>query len=776
MKNKKLLILTFLIFLSSFNYLFSQDINIKAEKIRIDEKKGITIFEKNIEADDGRGNFIYADYAEYNKKAQILKTKKNIKVTTSQGYSVTSSEVEFNNKTGEIVSNKPSEIKDLDGNFIGVEMFNYSRETNIFSSIGKIYIKDKQENEYNFSQIFIDEKKQKIVGSDLKAFFNPKALDTSNDNSPRIFSNTLSVSNEKSMMGKGVFTYCKLDDEDKCPAWSIRANKIEHIKSKKTIYYENAVLKIFDFPVFYFPKFFHPDPTVKRQSGFLNPLIIDSTNLGSGIVVPYFFNIGPDKDFTFTPKLYVEEHPLIQAEYRQDFKNSFLILDSSYTEGYKKSDAKKEPGSKNHFFLKFTKDIFKSEDKNSNIELNLQKVSNGTFLKVYDINSELIDSDMNTLESSLKYYYEDEKSTIGFTAGRFENLSITDNSRFEYLFPALTFSKNLISSEDYGNTNFVSNVEFKNYEVDKRTDLIVNDVNYESLKWLNKAGFTSQIKSTIKNVNYQAKNAVGYNNDNFRSELHGAIGYFGEVPLFKNKNNFLEFLTPKFLLRYAPGEMRDVDKNVRLNPTNIFSLDRTNELDIVETGLSAALGFEYEKNFKQGQNNNNKTLSVSMGQVINESEDLNRPAPLNQRFSDLVGEILWNPNNNTKLTYNFNIDQNYENFNYNEISANYIYGPTNFNVSFLEEREHVGKQRYVKSDFTYNINKNNNFSFSTKRDLLLNSAEYYNLSYQYSIDCFKAGVVFRREFYTDRDIEPDESLMFNISIVPFTSINSPKIN
>ena len=85
--------------------------------------------------------------------------------------------------------------------------------------------------------------------------------------------------------------------------------------------------------------------------------------------------------------------------------------------------------------------------------------------------------------------------------------------------------------------------------------------------------------------------------------------------------------------------MRDVDKNVRLNPTNIFSLDRTNELDIVETGLSAALGFEYEKNFKQGQNTSNKTLSIAMGQVINESEDLNRLAPLNQRFSDLVRDF-----------------------------------------------------------------------------------------------------------------------------------------
>ena len=60
------------------------------------------------------------------------------------------------------------------------------------------------------------------------------------------------------------------------------------------------------------------------------------------------------------------------------------------------------------------------------------------------------------------------------------------------MFPALTFSKNLISSEDYGNTNFVSNVEFKNYEVDKRTDLIVNDVNYESLNGLIK--LVSQVK------------------------------------------------------------------------------------------------------------------------------------------------------------------------------------------------------------------------------------------------------------------------------------------
>ena len=66
---------------------------------------------------------------------------------------------------------------------------------------------------------------------------------------------------------KGIFTTCKNREGEKCPPWSIQAKKLITIKLK-TVYYDNAVLKIYDFPIFYFPKFFHPGPTVKRQSGF----------------------------------------------------------------------------------------------------------------------------------------------------------------------------------------------------------------------------------------------------------------------------------------------------------------------------------------------------------------------------------------------------------------------------------------------------------------------------------------------------------------------------
>ena len=48
---------------------------------------------------------------------------------------------------------------------------------------------------------------------------------------------------------------------------AIIAEKITHNK-QKIIEYKNAWLDLYDIPVVYFPRFFHPDPTVKRKSGF----------------------------------------------------------------------------------------------------------------------------------------------------------------------------------------------------------------------------------------------------------------------------------------------------------------------------------------------------------------------------------------------------------------------------------------------------------------------------------------------------------------------------
>ena len=85
------------------------------------------------------------------------------------------------------------------------------------------------------------------------------------------------------------------------------------------------MVKIYDVPVVYFPKFFHPDPTVKRQSGFLMPTFKNTPNNNTYFSVPYFKVLAENKDLTFTPRFYAKDQFLLQNEYRRrkKFKLNF---------------------------------------------------------------------------------------------------------------------------------------------------------------------------------------------------------------------------------------------------------------------------------------------------------------------------------------------------------------------------------------------------------------------------------------------------------------------
>ena len=778
MKNSfiHLIVLFFLTFNLS---LFAQEIEINSSKVQNDNINKVTIFEGNVSSNDEKGNRIFSDYARYNKLDELIETKGNTKIITSGGYEVLSSDVIFDNKKNIIYSNNKTNIIDKDGNTILVDMFNYSILNNIFFSKGNIEIKDLNNNIYNFSEIYIDENKKKIIGSDIKAFLNQPDISVNTDNNPRFFANTVSLSEKMNTFEKGVFTYCKNRGEDKCPPWVLQSKKIRHDLAKKTIYYENVVLKIYDFPIFFSPRFSHPDPTVKRKSGLLAPSLTNSTNLGSGFATPYFFNIAKDRDLTLTPKFYFNENPLLLAEYRQDFVNSFLILDAGYTQGYKKKNNKKSNGGRSHFFSKFNMSLLEEEEKKSNLQINIEKVSNDTYLKVYDIESSLADKSKTILENKIDFSYQNQDFYLGLTPSVFEDTSKLGHLKHEYLLP-LTIEKNIFSSEKYGFLDLGSNLRVRNYETNKQTNIFANNFNWKSNKWLNSLGVENYFKGLIKTVNYEAENTSEYKNDKTNSEIKSALGYFAKLRLYKediiNKNFYS--LTPKFLLRYSPGHMREI-KSGRLNYGNLFNLNKINKIDVIEPGLSTSIGFEYKKN-KLSESNviEDEILSLSIGQVISAKENMDIPAStsIDQKFSDVVGEAKYNINSKLNFSYNFSIDQGYKNFNYNEIAADYAFDKAKFNLGYLQEKNHIGAQEYLKTGVDFKLNNSSEISFDTKRNILTSSAEFYNLSYNYINDCLKAGLAYRREFYTDRDIEPANRLMFTISIIPFAQIDSPSLS
>ena len=61
-------------------------------------------------------------------------------------------------------------------------------------------------------------------------------------------------------------------------------------------------------------------------------------------------------------------------------------------------------------------------------------------------------------------------------------------------------------------------------------------------------------------LNYDTKNTKVYKNET-TNELFGAVGYLAQIDLFKKlRDNASHILTPKLLLRYAPGHMRNIGR------------------------------------------------------------------------------------------------------------------------------------------------------------------------------------------------------------------------
>ena len=795
MKNSFLIII-FVLILNSKS--FAENVSIQAKNITLDKNNQISIFEndvivtteegnefkcnyveynrqtgilklkENVVVKDKRNNLIETKYAEYNEKSKIFKSTGATKVITTELYKIDAEDILFDSKQNIIISEKKATIQDRDDNKIFIENFEYQSENNIFKSVGKIQILDKKGNSYNFSQIYIDTKKKEILGTDIKVFLNQEDFKVNQDNKPRIFANMINLNDQTSTFKKSIFTLCNYRKEDKCPPWTIQASEMLHNNKNKTIYYDNAVIKVYNIPIFYFPRLSHPDPTVERRSGFLPPSLSDTKNLGLGVSVPYFFAIEKDKNFTLTSRIFTSENPLFLGEYHQAFKNSSLLADFGYTAGYKNTSASKKPGEKSHFFLKYVKNFLVKSGSDNSLSLTVQDVSNDKYLKLYKIKSNLVDYSTNTLESSLSFTHEKDDLFLGLNASIYETLKDSYNDKYEYIIPELTLDKNLFNDDKFGNLDLQTNLKIHNYDTNKLSNFFINDLNWASKDLTSKKGIKSKLLGNIKNINYEAKNIDLYKEEP-TSELFGAFGYFTELELEKDQGNKKHFLTPKFFVRFSPGSMRKENDGSRLDPISAFSLDRLDNINNFETGLTGTLGFDYK--FK----NNNKDFDFSLAQIINEKENkkMSSKSSLDEKLSDLVGTASLDINDNISLNYNFAMDQNYKDLNYNEIGTSMNFNSLNIDFNFLQEKKHIGDQEYFKTKLDYNANDNSQFSFETKRNLITNSAEFYNLSYEYINDCLRAGLVYRREFYTDSELEPENSLMFKITLTPFGNINSP---
>ena len=793
MKNKYYLVLKiiiknlfFLLFFCKFS--IANQINLSADNIEtigdnlikasqniiIRDEKGITIFADDLEANNEKeiyiieNNVILKDEINkidlisnkifFDKKKNIITSIGLTEIKSKDNFEIKTSDITFDRKNKVIFTEKKSEIKDLNFNKLILKDFFVSLENDyIRSDEGKII--DKEQNEFEIKNIFYNFSRKEILGNDI-SMNNENKIDR--NFLPRMKGVSIFYNENNVIVNKSVFTNCK--KRDGCPPWLLKAEEVKHDKQNKTINYKHSWLNLYDVPVFYFPKFFHPDPSVKRQSGFLAPSYSQVNNSGNFLEIPYFLAISENRDFTLSPRIYSDNKALYQGEYRHITKNTENILDASI-----KNDSitlLKKNSTNSHLFFNSKINLKNNFFDISSLKMQVQSTSSDNYLKSYNLKSPLIDS-QTTLNSEILFEGVSDDIDFSISAEAYEDLTkANDNDKYELILPSFDLVKE-IDTDLNGSLTLNQSGYNKLYQTNVSENVLVNDISYKSTDKISKKGIVSNYVFLFKNFNIDSNNSTKYKNE-FESDLNGIFQYYSKLPLEKKGNRFNSSLSPILVAKFSPNTTKNLRDSDRLvDYSNIYSINRIGSNETLEGGGSITIGNEFSMFDKQNELNNLINLNLAASFRDEKNESLSKKSSLGQKTSNIVGQMEIKPNNFLELNYDFLADNNINEFNYHKISSTFKVNNFISTFEFLEENDLIGDNSYISNETSISIDENKNLKFKARKNKKTNLTEYYNLIYQYKMDCLVAGIEYKKDYYTDVGIKPNEKIFFSVTIMPF---------
>ena len=753
----------------------NEDIVINADNFEYNKINNIIYAKGNVKVEDTINNYlIFANAATYFKDSEKITTKGETKADIQSKYFITSKDVTYLHDKKIISSNHKTKLQDQKSQVYFTDRFNYSINQEIIKGENFLIITNynlPKSDKFFLDSAIINLKEGKFIAKNTKIEVHKDIFDNS-ENDPRIVGISSSGNRDYTLINKGIFTSCKKNDN--CPPWSIQSKLIKHDKIKKTINYDNAILKIYDIPVLYFPKFFHPDPSVKRQSGLIKPAINNSNVLGTSFTLPYFKVISESKDLTLTPIWFDSDTLMSTLEYRQENKNSSLITDFGFVNGYKSPTTRKK-NSLSHFFLDYNLDLKLENFNSSNFEMSINRVSNDSYLNVFDqyiTKSNLRPSDFNKLTNSIDIKLK--HSNFDFETGlqSFENLRIKNQSdRYQYVLPYYNFNKNISKNYFNGNISFNSNGSNVLDNTNKLETNFTNNLTYNSIDFISNLGFKNNFGINLKNLNSVGKKSSKYKSS-IQSELVSLYNLDVSLPLKKDSQKSKNYLTPKLSIRLNPHDMKNYSSSARnIDTNNVFAINRLGLSDTLESGRSLTLGLDYSNERKDNLNEINNYFELKLATVLRDSEETFIPnkSTINKKNSNLFGSIKNKFSENLEIGYNFSLDNDFNTLEYNEFDTIYSINKVVTEFNFIEENGERGDTNILASSLSYELDNNNFLSLKTRRNRKLNLTEFYDLVYEYKNDCLTAGIKYKKKYYSDGDLKPTENLLFTVTLFPLTT-------
>ena len=209
--------------------------------------------------------------------------------------------------------------------------------------------------------------------------------------------------------------------------------------------------------------------------------------------------------------------------------------------------------------------------------------------------------------------------------------------------------------------------------------------------------------------------------------------------------------------------------NRRINNDNIFNIDRLGLIDTLESGQNLTLGIDYKK---ERLDNINKYFELKLATVFRDKLNTKIPSnsTLDQKNSNYFGKLTNSFNDNISLDYEFSINDNFNQVEYNSLGTTISKGNFVTTFNYIEENGAIGSSNIIENSTSFNFDEQNFITFRTRKNREIDLTEYYDLIYEYKNDCLVAGLKYNKTYYNDRDLEPTEDFMLSITLIPLTTI------
>ena len=213
-----------------------------------------------------------------------------------------------------------------DGRMLLAEQVRYNQDSGMINALGNVQLRT-----IDGTILYADEMRIDDTLTREKA----KNFRIKTSQGTRIAANSLTKTDDTARYFQDfVYTPCLPCKEDPTapPAWQVSAKEAEHNLESKDYILRDAVIRVGGWPVFYTPYFSHPDSSVKRRTGFLQPTYGQTEKLGQYVITPYFVDLGSDKNLLITPTTTEFDGSVVALDYGQALNTGTLSAKTSYGE------------------------------------------------------------------------------------------------------------------------------------------------------------------------------------------------------------------------------------------------------------------------------------------------------------------------------------------------------------------------------------------------------------------------------------------------------------